>query len=133
VKVGDGVVVTLPTGKSTTGTVSSIAAVAKLSGSGSTATTTVAVTVGLSHPGATGTIDQAPVKVGITTASAKGVLAVPVNALVALAEGGYGVEVIRPDGTHQLVGVTTGMFSDSDDLVQVRGGLKAGDTVAVSG
>jgi peptidoglycan hydrolase-like protein with peptidoglycan-binding domain len=133
VRVGDGVVVTLPTGKSTTGSVSSIAAVAKLSGSGSTATTTVAVTVGLSHPGATGTIDQAPVKVGITTASAKGVLAVPVNALVALAEGGYGVEVIRPDGTHQLVGVTTGMFSDSDDLVQVRGGLKAGDTVAVSG
>ncbi|MDQ1487305.1 MAG: hypothetical protein QOJ62_2998, partial [Actinomycetota bacterium] len=38
------------------------------------------------------------------------------------------------DGTHQLVGVTIGMFSDADSLVEVSGGdLKAGDNVVVSG
>jgi hypothetical protein len=51
---------------------------------------------------------------------------------LALAEGGYGVEAVRADGTHALVPVETGMFSDSDNLVEVTGELKVGDKVVVS-
>ena len=78
---------------------------------------------------ATGRLDQAPVGASITTEVREGVLAVPVNALLALAEGGYAVEVER-DGRRQLVGVETGLFADGQ--VEVEGeGLRAGDRVVV--
>jgi hypothetical protein len=59
------------------------------------------------------------------------VLAVPIPALLALAGGGYGLDVITPTGHHQLVGVTTGIFTGSQ--VQVSGSeIKAGMRVAVA-
>lgn len=68
--------------------------------------------------------DSAPVQVRFTTISRKGVLAVPVGALVALREGGYAVQ--RPDGS--LLAATTGVFADG--MVQVSGpGLADGTTV----
>ena len=86
----------------------------------------------LTDPGATGTLDQAPVQVAITTDAAKDVLVVPVTALVALAGGGYAVEVVDPDGTHRLVAVSLGLFDDAQGLVQVSGsGLAAGQRVVV--
>jgi hypothetical protein len=85
--------------------------------------------VSLDDPEATGRLDQAPVEAAITTEVRKGVLAVPVNALLALAEGGYAVEVER-DGRRQLVGIETGLFADGQ--VEVEGeGLRAGDQVVV--
>jgi hypothetical protein len=67
--------------------------------------------------------------VNIVSARASGVLAVPVSALVALAGGGYAVQVVSGGGAH-LTGVHTGLFSSS--LVQVTGpGLRAGLSVAV--
>ena len=65
------------------------------SGSGSNNTPTVTVTISLdaTPPGAT--LDQAPVNVNITTQRADNVLAVPVNALLALQDGGYGVDVVE--------------------------------------
>ena len=45
-------------------------------------------------PTATGTWDQAPVQVGITTATVQGALVVPVAALLARSGGGYAVEVV---------------------------------------
>ena len=58
-------------------------------------------------------------------------LAVPVAALLALAGGGYGVEVVEPSGHHRLVGVTTGVFAGGK--VQVLGrGLEPGTKVAVA-
>ena len=60
-------------------------------------------------------------------ATATDVLAVPVNALLALAGGGYAVEVADPAGTHHLVTVALGIFDDAAGLVQVSGaGLSAG-------
>src|ERR1700733_10756858 len=79
VTAGDKVTVTLPDGSSTPGTVSSVGTVA--SGPGSNAT--IPVTVTLTDPGEAGTLDQAPVTVNITTASAKNALVVPVAALLA--------------------------------------------------
>jgi hypothetical protein len=99
------------------------------SGSNNNSTPTVAVTIALDSvpPGAT--LDQAPVNVNITTQRADNVLAVPVNALLALAGGGFGVEVVTGAASH-LVAVTTGLYSNT--LVQVSGaGLTAGMRVEV--
>jgi hypothetical protein len=90
------------------------------------------VTITPTRPQDTGSLDQAPVQVAITTATVADVLAVPVNALLALSGGGYAVEVADPDGTHHLVAVTLGIFDDAAGLVQVSGsGLTAGQHVVV--
>jgi peptidoglycan hydrolase-like protein with peptidoglycan-binding domain len=130
---GDRVDLELPGGRTTTGRVASVGKVATAPSTGDAAdgdaTPTVEVTVSLDRPKATGTLDQAPVDAEITTQTRKGVLAVPVNALLALAEGGYAVE-LDEGGTRRLVGVTLGLFADG--LVEVRGGgLAAGDRVVV--
>jgi hypothetical protein len=56
---------------------------------------------------------------------------VPLSALLALAGGGYGIEVVEPSGVHRLVGVRTGMFAGS--RVQVSGtGIQPGTKVVVA-
>jgi len=138
VKAGDQVTVTLPDGVTTTpGIVTSVASVASAdsgaaaqpsAGSGS-GQETVPMTVRLTHPDAAGHLDQAPVTVSIVSAQARGVLAVPVSALVALAGGGYAVDVVQ-GSLVRLVAVQTGLFSQT--LVQVSGaGLSAGMRVEV--
>ena len=85
-----------------------------------------------SDPAATGTWDQAPVQVTITTASVPSALVVPVTALLARAGGGYAVEVVGPGGTNHLVSVSLGLFDDADGLVQVTSSaLAAGQEVVV--
>jgi hypothetical protein len=99
-------------------------------GTGSSGTgATVQLIVRLARPAAAGNLDQAPVTVNIVSARARDVLAVPVNALVALAGGGYAVEVPHAGAQH-LVGVRTGLFAST--LVQVTGdGLRPGTPVVV--
>jgi hypothetical protein len=100
------------------------------SSSGGTAASTV-LTVRPAHPRRTGTSSGVPVQVALTTHAADGVLAVPVSALLALAGGGYGLEVVEPSGAHRLVGVHTGVFSGSQ--VQVSGPqIAAGTRVVVA-
>ncbi len=97
------------------------------SGTSSAATVTVTITLDSTPPGVT--LDQAPVNVNITSQTVGNVLAVPVNALLALQGGGYGVEVVTGKTSH-LAGVTTGLYSDT--LVQVSGsGITAGTLVEV--
>ncbi len=99
------------------------------SGSGSSSSPTVTVTITLDSTPELATLDQAPVNVDITTQRAPNVLAVPVNALLALQSGGFGVDVVSGNTSH-LVGVTTGLYSDN--LVQVSGsGLSVGTRVEV--
>jgi hypothetical protein len=135
VKDGDAVTVTLPDGTTTPGTVSSVGAVASAApepGPGP-ATTTIPVTVTLTDPSAAGTLDQAPVTVNITTATASHVLAVPVTALLAESPGRYEVEVVGPEGTRRWVPVTPGpVFDDLSGLVQVAGALTPGQRVVVA-
>ena len=69
---------------------------------------TITVEVTPTDPAATGSLDQAPVEVSITTASVKDALVVPVDALLALASGGYAVEVVGAAGAHHLVPVSLG-------------------------
>jgi hypothetical protein len=132
VKVGDPVIVTLPDNSTTTGRVSLVGTVATTPSNGDqgngNSTPTIEVDVALDHPAATGTLDQAPVSVSITTATARNVLVVPVNALLALASGGYAVET----SAHQLISVSVGLFDDSQGLVEINGsGLRPGQRVVV--
>ena len=143
VKVGDRVLVTLPDNSTTPGVVSLVGKVAttpssnqgdnaNAGGGGAPSTPTVEVDVRLLRPAVAGTFDQAPVSVLITTGSVPNALVVPVNALVALAGGGYAVEEVTANGAHQLLAVTPGLFDDQAGLVQVTGsGLAAGQRVVV--
>jgi peptidoglycan hydrolase-like protein with peptidoglycan-binding domain len=133
IKVGDTVTITLPDGRTTPGRVSSVGSVATSPPQGSSdSSPTIDVDVTLTEPKATGTLDQAPVQVAVTTDRVKNALVVPVTALVALAGGGYALEVVGGDGVHHLVAVTLGVFDDSHGLVQVTGsGLAVGQHVVV--
>jgi len=139
VKAGDTVSITLPDGTTTPGLVSSVGTVATAAPAsqtprqGQSPATTIPVQVKLTDPKAAGTLDQAPVTVNITTATAHGVLAVPVTALLARAPGGYGVEVAGPGNTRRYVPVTSGIFDDADGRVQVTGALIPGQRVVVAG
>jgi peptidoglycan hydrolase-like protein with peptidoglycan-binding domain len=132
VHAGDAVSVVLPDGKTTTpGHVRDVSTVATTpSGGGNgNSTPTVNVTITLDNPSASGRLDQAPVNVNITDQSVHNVLAVPINALLALSEGGDGVEVVD-GGTRHLVGVQTGLFSNT--MVEISGpGITEGTVVEV--
>lgn len=137
VAVGDNVTITLPNNQNTPGVISSVGTVATTppsnnsSNSGSS-NPTITVLVNPTDPAATGTWDQAPVNVTITTGTVTGALVVPVDALLAQAGGGYAVEVVDADGIHHLVPVSLGLFDDADGLVQASGsGLAAGQRIVV--
>ena len=67
--------------------------------------------------------------VSVVTSAATGVLAVPVDALLALAEGGYAVERGGRRRHRELVAVEIGAFADG--WVEVTGDLAEGDDVVV--
>jgi len=90
----------------------------------------ITVTVRLDDPAAAGSLDSAPAAVRFTKDVRQGVLAVPVGALLALAEGGYAVEVDE-NGQRRLIAVQTGLFSGGK--VEVSGtGLAAGMRVVTT-
>ena len=122
IKAGDAVSVALPDGKTTAaGTVTSISTVALASSgenqNGPAPAATVTVTITLTDPTAAGALDLAPVSVGIVNDVHKGVLAVPVVALLAQPDGKYAVAVVE-GGRRRTVIVTTGLFDDRG-LVEV--------------
>jgi len=128
VAVGDKVTIALPNGKTTPGVVSSVGKVATKAGD----STTIDVQITPSKPKETGQLDQAPVQVSVVTDTVKDVLAVPVNALLALAGGGYAVEVVEAGSAHRLIPVKPGLFDTSAGRVEVSGdGLTAGQRIVV--
>ena len=70
-----------------------------------------------------------PVEILLVRHERADVLAVPVNALLALLEGGYAVERVTDSGGVILVPVEVGLFADG--WVEVRGDVAAGDEVVV--
>jgi peptidoglycan hydrolase-like protein with peptidoglycan-binding domain len=147
VHLGVDATVTLPDGTEVGGTVAGVGTVATTAGagteagaepgdtsggegqSGSSDPPTVGVTIQIDDQQALGTYDAAPVDVVLVSDTREDVLAVPVAALVALAEGGYGVEVV--DGDHvSYVPVDTGMFAGGQ--VEISGdGIAEGTVVGV--
>jgi peptidoglycan hydrolase-like protein with peptidoglycan-binding domain len=134
VRAGDKVTVTLPDGTTVPGLISSVGAVATTTQGQQEQgpTTTIPVQVKLAHPEAAGTLDQAPVTVNITTASAENTLAVPVSALLAQSPRGYDVEVAGRGSRRRWVPVQPGIFDDASGLVQVTGALRPGLRVVVA-
>ena len=126
VAVGDVVEITLPDLSTTTGVVTEIASVAARADDGSEAF--FEATAVLDDPSVAVGIDEAPVTVAVITDRADDVMAVPVEALLALAEGGYAVEV-EDGSTTRLVGVEPGFYADG--LVEIVGEVSAGDRVVV--
>jgi hypothetical protein len=126
-KVGEQVTVELPNGNTVNGKVIAVSSVAQSSndngnngngngnngngnnGSNGSSGATIPVTVGLSRREAGAGLDQAAVSVNFAEAKAKGVLSVPVTALLATAGGGYAVQTAAEP--HKLIPVTTGLFA----------------------
>ena len=130
VKGGDQVTITMPDHTTTSGVVWSVGTVAAATSSG--ATPTVPVVIVPTDASKTGTLDQAPVQVSIVTATAKNAYVVPVDALLALAGGGYAIEVIGAHGERRLVPVELGLFDDRSGLVQITGkAVEAGQRAVV--
>lgn len=74
----------------------------------------------------------APADVMIDIGERVDVLTVPVNALLALSEGGHGLEVVADDGTLSIIPVETGLFAQG--RVEVSGdGIEEGTVVGVAG
>jgi membrane fusion protein, multidrug efflux system len=137
---GAAVKVTLPDGKTVGGKIAKTQTVIDTGsgdgsggggggGGGSDPETKIEVTVTIADQKALAGLDQASVDVGFTASQRKNVLSVPGAALLALAEGGYGVQVV--DGTStRIVAVETGLFAGG--RVEVSGaGLKEGMTVGM--
>ena len=100
----------------------------------------IEVTLEVLNPEEIEAYDQAPVKVFVTTEISKNVLYVPVNALLALAEGGYALEIYDGEldsGTFDgesgvdtsYVAVEIGVFTDG--FVEVKGNISEGQIVVV--
>ncbi|MQY05509.1 peptidoglycan-binding protein [Actinomadura macrotermitis] len=124
---GAAVRVTLPGGKVVPGRITKVATVAVRGENGESATTRIKVVVGFDA--AVTSEGTAAVTVAFTAGERPDVLAVPVAALLALAEGGHGVQVVDGAAT-RTVAVRTGLFADG--RVEISGaGLQAGMKVAM--
>ncbi|NUO45106.1 MAG: hypothetical protein HOV82_24105 [Streptomyces sp.] len=131
IKVGDKAQITLPDGRTVRATVKALGRTVQGGGAQDAAAQTGPATVDVSvvpHRAAdVAGLDAAAVQVRFDATARKGVLTVPVSALLALREGGYALQ--RPDGT--LVAVRTGMFAGG--LVEVSGkGLTEGSKVVTA-
>ncbi|GIE82121.1 peptidoglycan-binding protein [Actinoplanes philippinensis] len=124
---GAAVTVILPDEKEIPARVLSVGrALAAPEGSVGDTTPQLTVTVTVNDPATLSKIDSAEVTVGFAGKAREDVLAAPVEALIALAEGGYAVQT--PTG---LVAVTTGMFAQG--WVEITGdGLAEGTDVVVA-
>ncbi|MEU1570142.1 peptidoglycan-binding domain-containing protein [Streptomyces collinus] len=113
------VTIELPDGKSVKGEVASVGKSATApeegGGEGDSAAPTVPVTITVKDQKSVGRLESAPVTVEYVGRERADVLTVPVAALVALAEGGHGLETA--DG--RFVAVKTGLFADG--RVEVSG------------
>lgn len=125
--------VVLPDGREVAGTISSVAVVDAspdggdgFGGDGMDTESILEVEIALADDVDDGLVG-ATVEVVVAIDERRDVLLVPVNALLALAEGGFGLEVVHDDGTTSIVAVDTGLFADGK--VEVTGDDIAEGTV----
>ena len=117
-KVGEKVDLSIPGGKPTTGTIQSVT---KTPGNGMDQKPKLVLTIAVDDPAAAEGVDSATVSTVFTVGKKQNVLAVPIGALLALAEGGYGVET----EDRRIIKVTVGLFAKGQ--VEVTGeGLREG-------
>ncbi|NUT32423.1 MAG: HlyD family efflux transporter periplasmic adaptor subunit [Hamadaea sp.] len=129
-KKGTKVEVAMPDGKKTEGTVQRVYTVIEASDDpNGDPVTKIEAEISLKDQKAAAGLDVANVDVVFTAGEHTDVLTVPVAALVALAEGGYGVEIVEGSAS-RYVKVETGLFAGG--RVEVTGdGLAEGVTVGM--
>ena len=152
--VGKAVQVKLPDGSTVAGNIATIGRIADTTTDQQENTTsTLPVTITLDDPTSGGDLDQASVTITVVRSSRENVLTVPINALLALREGGYAVEIVDDGGsptaapssslspgspagsaspvarTH-LVRVVPGLF-DHGNVEITATGIQPGDLVVV--
>jgi peptidoglycan hydrolase-like protein with peptidoglycan-binding domain len=128
VQAGQRVSIVLPSQASTPGLVTAIGPVVAPAARGGA---TQQLTVTPLRPAATGAGTGVPVQISLSVQVVRNALTVPVSALLALAGGGYALEVVLRSGAHRLVGVRVGLFASGE--VQVSGGgLTAGMRVVTA-
>ncbi|RPK60859.1 putative peptidoglycan binding domain protein [Streptomyces sp. ADI96-02] len=127
-KAGTEVTVDLPDGSTAPGTVSSVGRTAKPGTDPQDTSPKVTLTVSFDKPDDVDGFDQSPVTVNLAGETRKGVLSVPVNALLALPAGGFGLQIVADGGVRE-VKVELGMFAEGRVEVSgagVREGMKVG-------
>ncbi|GGT91490.1 peptidoglycan-binding domain-containing protein [Actinomadura citrea] len=131
-KKGARVEVTLPEGRPVTAEIDEVTTVIEPGEQGEDPATKVEVTIWLDSAAARKAAARyalASADVRFTAGRRENVLTVPVSALVALREGGFGVEVVK-GGASSYVPVETGLFADGK--VEVSGpGIAEGALVGV--
>ncbi|MFE1547603.1 peptidoglycan-binding protein [Streptomyces sp. NPDC058718] len=128
-KAGARVSVQLPDGSRAPGRVSSVGKTASAGSDPQDRTPKIDITVSFDDPEKVKGFDQSPVTVELTGETRRGVLSVPVNALLALPGGGFGVQVVE-NGRTRDVEVELGMFGQG--RVEISGaGLREGMKVGV--
>lgn len=116
--VGDKVTVALPDGTTVEATVTALSPSDTSGSDDGEGSPAVRMTMNIADQQGLGALDSGtPVDVNLTAEQRRDVLTVPVAALLALAEGGFGVEVVDTTGS-RIVTVETGMFADG--RVEVR-------------
>jgi peptidoglycan hydrolase-like protein with peptidoglycan-binding domain len=135
-KIGAKVRISLPGGKTTTGHISSVGTVAAAGSTNAQSQTgegtqnaTIPVYITLDKASSAGDLDGSPATIGFTSTEHKNALAVPINALLASAEGTYSVNVVDSAGAIHSVPVRLGIFDG--DKVEVSGNLTPGMKVQV--
>src|SRR5690606_17250393 len=116
----------LPNGTLADGKVSRVGPVARQT-AGENGGTSTTIEVEGPVPGRRKTVGAATVHVTFVSARRADVLATPVGAVLAWAEGGHGVQVVE-GGTTRYAAVKTGMFAEGQGEIA---GLSVGTTVAV--
>ncbi|HEY8481723.1 MAG TPA: peptidoglycan-binding protein [Spirillospora sp.] len=131
-KKGAAVEVTLPENETVKARIDEVTTVIEQGERGEDPTTKVEVTIWLDSgkaKKAAAPYALASVDVTFTAGERENVLTVPVSALVALSEGGFGVEVVK-GSTSSYVPVETGLFADG--RVEISGpGITEGTVVGV--
>jgi multidrug resistance efflux pump len=126
--VGQPATVTLTaTDKTADGKVTRITPVASASSGGSGGVVTYEVAVAITQV-PDGTLAGMTADIGVTTAEADGVVAVPAIALTGSA-GNYAVRVVDSSGATETRSVEVGLTSSS--LAEIRSGVQAGETVVI--
>ncbi|WP_235451510.1 peptidoglycan-binding protein [Streptomyces olivochromogenes] len=126
IRRGDAVTVQLPNGTAVAAKVAGVGSDAEAS-EGGNGQPKVTVTVTFIDPDKVKKLDSAPVQVAFVSETRRGVLVVPVTALLALREGGYGLRT----AAGRIVAVKTGLIAKG--LVEVSGaGIAEGTRVVTS-
>jgi len=123
--------VQLPGGQTTSGTITQVGQPTETD-SGDQKTVAIPITITLDDPAAAAGIQRANVTIDVPSETKENVLFVPLDALIAMGDGKFGLEVVSKGRELQQVPVTTGLFAGGS--VEVTGpGISEGTEVVVPG